>query len=440
MRISLFLILLMVMFPPNAYAYLDPASGNALFSAVIALIGTGAYLAKSIFYRFTRGSVSTTEHRNVRQEEDNTMVIFSEGKAYWGTFRPIIAELIHRKISFRYFTLDAQDPALRIDNKYMRARRLSKGMRGFAVLNKLSAPVMLATTPNIGTAGYPLKRSSSVAKLVHVFHAMNHVFAYRKGSLDHYDSVVTVGDHEKKALRIVEQARGIPKKELISLGLPYLDDMFQQIMEVQDNQCAVTKKDALESKLPTVLVAPSWGRKGCFTEYGVNFVKDLSKAGFPIIIRLHPHSYVHEAEKVKQWKKELSKFSSIFWDEETFSTNVMKQSDILISDTSSVRYDYAFLSCKPVITLDIPSDSREAFESSYFTEEWDAELATQIGVVITKAEVNDICSVVKNTVLSFSGEHLNSLRKDYLTNFGKVAPAVVSYLGKEIEKNSLSVT
>jgi hypothetical protein len=40
---------LVIAIPYNAHAYLDPASGNALISALIALADTSRYMCKSLF-------------------------------------------------------------------------------------------------------------------------------------------------------------------------------------------------------------------------------------------------------------------------------------------------------------------------------------------------------------------------------------------------------
>ena len=286
LSVFLLALFLVVAIPHNAHAYLDPASGNALVSSLIALAGTSLYMSKSLFYKIiNRQTTSPPASTTQLSEKDQSLVVFSEGKTYWSTFRPIVNELIKQKKYFRYITLDVHDPALCIDSKFMQSKLLYKTQRSFAKLAKIKAPVMFATTPNIGSPGYPMKRPPQVGNLVHGFHHMSNVAPYRKGSLDYYDSVIMVGDHEKIPIRTVESARQIKKKELVTCGLPCLDDLYKQKQEAGTRGVDPGKVNT------TILVAPSWGSKGCFSEYGIDFVESLSQAGFSVIIRLHPHSY-----------------------------------------------------------------------------------------------------------------------------------------------------
>lgn len=360
------------------------------------------------------------------KSSDDTPVIFSEGKAYWGTFRPILKELIKQKIKFRYITLDSEDPALKLESEIMEKEVYSKGMVGFAKLSTIETPLMLATTPNIGSKGYPVQRSSEVKELVHIFHDLSGTSNYRLGGLDFYDSIIMVGDYQKDQLRKIEKIRKIKEKELVALGLPYMDDLYAQIPAQKTKQ----KTD----NQPTILVAPSWGSKGCFSEYGIDFVRLLANDGYNIIIRLHPQSYVSEPELVEEWKAATAEFSNINWDKEIFSTNAMMQSDIMISDTSSVRFDYSFLYSKPVITLEIPKENRAEFESIYLETAWSEEVSPKLGTVLSKENINNISEAVERTLADFTSGELLQLRNDTVANFGCSASAIVDFISKKLDK------
>jgi hypothetical protein len=353
-------------------------------------------MCKSLFYKIiARLTISSPSSNAQLIEKDQTLLIFSEGKTYWSTFHPIINELIKQKKHFRYITLDVHDPALCIDSKFMHSKLYYRTQLSFAQLAKIKAPVMLATTTNIGSPGYPMKRPLQVGSLVHIFHAMSNISNYKMGSLDYYDVVLMIGDHEKTPIRTVESARQTKKKELVTCGLPYLDDLYKQKQEAEKIEAAPSKVNT------TILVAPSWGSKGCFSEYGIDFVENLSQAGFSIIIRLHPHSYNFD------------------------------------SDTSSIRFDFAFLYNKPVITLDIPKESREEFEAIYLDQPWAEMVSSQIGSVVTHKSIDRLTEIVKSTLKDFSRQKLQDLRDTTIANFGNSAPKIVTYLFEKIDEKSL---
>ena len=418
--------------PENAYAYLDPASGNAIASFFIALFGSAIFFIKSIFYKVFSRSSPVVNLDNDNKSESFLPVIFSEGKTYWTTFRPIVEEFINQKIHFRYITLDVCDPGLEIDNIYMHSKRFTKTRLGFAKIANIESPVMLSTTPNIGSEGYPLKRPVRVKSLVHVFHAMVDLSCYRKGSLDFYDTVLMTGAHEKHAIRLVEKARKLNEKSLIVAGLPCLDDLNRQKKEAES---AIDLKNTSNK---TILIAPSWGAKGCFSEYGTNFVKTLSLANYNVIIRLHPHSYIFEPESVENWIFQTNDMDNVTWDNNVFGTKAMIQADILISDASSIRFDFAFLYGKPVITLPISKQSLSIFESDYMPETWADSMSDKIGVVVNADNIDAIDKVVEETIATFTPQKLGELRDSSVANFGHSSVAIVAYLNQQVELLSMS--
>ena len=79
--IFLMALYLVVAIPHNAHAYLDPASGNALVSSLIALAGTSLYMGKSLLYKIiNRQTTSPPSSSTQLSEKDQSLVVFSEGK------------------------------------------------------------------------------------------------------------------------------------------------------------------------------------------------------------------------------------------------------------------------------------------------------------------------------------------------------------------------
>jgi hypothetical protein len=423
-------LLFVLLLPGRAEAYLDPASGNALVSFLIAILGSAVYFCKSIFYKLFFKPSSPDRAASPQDGETGTPLILSEGKTYWTTFRPVVEELIRRKIRFRYVSLDIHDPALAIDSEYMDSRRYPGNAWGFSRIARLRGPMMLSTTPNIGCEGYPMKRPEGILKLVHVFHSLLDVSCYHKGSMDHYDAVLLAGPQQEAPVRLVEEARGLRPKELVEAGLPYLDDLRRQMEE-----SGVPRR---ETGAGTVLVAPSWGPKGCFSQYGTDFSIRLAEAGYRVIIRLHPQSWIYEPEAVERWKRETEGYENIAWDRNTFGTEAMGRADILISDTSSIRFDFAFLYMKPVITLVMPQEKLSIYESDYMERTWADTVAGELGPVLSAEGVERIASVVPEALTAFTEERIKALRDKYLSNYGTSASAIVDYMVKECAPSSTS--
>lgn len=410
-----------ILFSPSfAYAYLDPASGSALVTTIVAFASASLFALKNVYYKvFARKSAKYDLHLT------RLPILFSEGKSYWGTFEPIVKEFITRKKHFRYITLDVSDPALTIESEYMHAKLYSKSSYSFGKLSLLQGPLLLATTPNIGCKDYPMSRPKGVKEMLHVFHHLTDSSPYRLGSLDYFDSVITVGDYQEKYLRHVEVMRNIKKKEVLPLGLPYFDNLYNELQSFTQNNL----QRANEYK--TILIAPSWGNKSCFNYFGINFVKELAKEDIEIIIRLHPHSFIYEPEKVRVWIEELSVYPNITWDKERLSTSAMWKASLLISDTSSVRFDFALLHLKPVITLDIPQENMEEFESRYHEVTWSVATEAKLGAVVNENNILSLTSTAMNLLDTFNSKHLLLLRNETVANLGYSSVAIVDYIEKK---------
>ena len=416
-----------LLLPAPAFAYLDPGTGNALIYGLISLASVGVYALKSVFYKLT--GKKGLERSSTGPTGGPSLLIYSEGKNYWGTFRPIVETLIERKVPFRYWTQDIHDPALLIDNEYMDSRYIGGESRSWFKLNNAQSDIMLATTPNIGTPGYPVSRSPRVGRLVHVWHSIGD-FAYawyHKGGLDCYDEVLTAGTYMDAQIRLLEQKRGLPEKKLTPCGVPYLDGMFAKVREASGDATATDGR--------TILVAPSWGSKGCLTVYGVDFIADLARAGFSVIVRPHPQSLKVEKELFDSFKDRLAAFPNVSWDEGVDGSASMRKADLLISDTSSVRMDFALLYERPVITLEMPLADLSEYEYDELKPLLDqSTMELEIGSRVGKADISRMPEVVEATLAAHSDRDFAAIRNKYVAHFGRSGEAVAEYLITQLAK------
>ena len=405
-------LIAMLLAPNVIFAYLDPGSGAVLVNLLIAGIAALLFSLKGIFLRL----IGKKEAERPQPQKSSKIAILSEGRQYWATFSPIIEALIAKEMDFSYYSLDITDPALKIENPHMRARFLGFGYPANYRASRIKAEYLLCTTPNIGSPGYPIQKSPRVKQLIHIFHSINDLAMYRKGSLDHYDAVYMLGDWQAKSIRELEAKRGLPPKKLHSLGLPYLD---------------VYQKDARPSERgskPCVLVASSWGQKGLLMAYGVGFVEALAER-YRVILRPHPQSYQSEPKAMAAFEKALAGHQ-VIWDRELSPVDSMRQADILISDTSSIRFDYAFLYQRPVITLEIEAAAMPGYELDDLDEIWMDSAASQIGKLIKKSDIDALSEIVRELLDGFDPRPLIEFRERTIVNFGQAGKAIAEHLGK----------
>lgn len=413
---TLYLVFVFIFFLPNiAFAYLDPGTGNALVYIVLSFLGALIFSLKGVFYAIIGRN---DDSKDVKRNYD--IVIFSEGKNYWNTFKPIVEALIKRKQSFTYYTMDFRDPCLGIDNQYINNKYIGKGNVALAKIGNLKTDLLLATTPNIGTPGYPIPRSKKIKKLIHVFHAIDGIAYYQKFSLDCYDAIMLVGKFEIPIIRKLEELRNLPAKELVPAGLPYLDVIAGKMQDTGTNTVKKEKK--------TILVAPSWGSKSCLVNYGDGFIKKLAEAHYRVIVRPHPQSMIAEKELITNMQHDLAKYTNVIWDFAVDGSKSMSEADLLVSDTSAIRFDFAVLYQKPVLTLEMPLPDPEKYELSDLKVAWDEQAINEIGQRLSKTEIGNIAEVVNNILQDNQGYDLAAFRANNIYNWEKSGDAIAEYL------------
>lgn len=443
--LTVYIIFVICFFVPStAFAYLDPGTGNALIYVLLSLGGAVIYVAKNAYYKIT-GS-SKKKNKTIADnktyvggfDSDNNIVLFNEGRIYWNTFKPVVKALIKKQVRFSYYTMDVDDPCLLIDNLYMHNKYIGKGYFAYHKIGNLKANVVLSTTPNIGTKGFPIPRSNGITTLVHVFHAFDDLTCYRKGSLDNYDAVMLVGSFEIPILRKLEQLRELPEKELYPAGLPYLDELYNKRKTSNTTNSTETDQQS-DSHIQTVLVASSWGEKGCLRHYGIRFIEVLAKAGFQVIIRPHPQSLKVEQGFIGKIKNQLSEYDNVKWDFSIDSSLSMQAADILISDTSSARVDFLCLYQKPFITLPIPFENMQEFEMADLKTSWKEEALAEIGYTVKEEEIEQIDLVVNSLLTNRSFKDLAEFRENNIYNFGYSGEAIAEYLIRKADNNHVSL-
>lgn len=436
----LYIFLIICFYVPSiAYAYLDPGTGNALIYVALSLLGAVFYFVKGFFYKVIKRKEEqggTLEDSN-NSESHHSIVIFNEGKAYWNTFKPIVEKLLEKNQPFTYYTMDIEDPCLTIANRLMDNRYIGDGNMAYSKIGHLSADIVLATTPNIGTKGYPIPRSKKIIKLVHVFHAFDDLATYYKGSLDYYDAVLLVGEFEIPLIRKLEELRNLPAKELVPAGLPYMDELLKKAKQNSDVAVNKSEKPSNNPEAVTVLLAPSWGEKGFLKTLGTDFIEQLAEKKFNLILRPHPQSLKVEAKLIRSIENKLKKYVNLKWDFNPDGTDSLKTADILISDTSAVRLDFALVYHKPFIT--IPSvfsqEAMQRFEIADLGFSWIEENIKAIGYTLQEGEIDRLDEVILNVLKEKSNTDILEFRDKHIYNLDNSGEVIAGYL---IQNSSLN--
>lgn len=373
--------------------YIDPGTGSMLFAILIGIIGALNYLVRTwlVKLRFLLSGGKSSD----AGDKKAPLVIFSEDKRYWTVFRSICAELDRKGLDTVYMTASPDDPALNSPFEHVKTKFIGENNKALAYMNLVNASIVLSTTP--GLEVYQWKRSRSTDYYVHIPHAPGDITIYRMFGVDYYDAVLLSGDFQETQIRSLEKLRGLPAKELVQVGIPYMDDMAERLKTAPP----VEKKDNIK----TVLLAPSWGPSAIFSKYGGKIIDILLETEYRIIVRPHPQSFRSEAEMIEKLMEQYPESDRLSWNRDTDNFDVLRTADILISDFSGVIFDFSLVYDKPVIYTDTHFD-KSIYDAWWLKDDplQNLVLLPYIGMQLTEDNFKDLKSIIEEclTDLRFS--------------------------------------
>lgn len=394
--------------------YIDPGTGSMLFTVLIGVIGAAVYSLRMLFIKLKvvlGGGKADTNSKRI------PFVIFSDNKRYWTIFEPICKELSKRGKEVFYITASPDDPARNADYPNLKVECIEKENKLFTRLNFLNADIVLSTTPGLDV--YQWKRSRDVKYYVHIPHAASEIVLYRMFGIDYYDAILLSGQYQAEDVRELEKIRNLPQKELVSVGIPYMDEMALRL-----------EKEGKAPEHPTtVLLAPSWGESAIFGVYGGKIIEVLLQTGYHVIVRPHPQSFVSEKELLEKLMKKYPESEQLEWNRDTDNFDVLRRSDILISDFSGVIFDFTLVYDKPVIYTD-PQFDLAPYDAWWLDKPlWTVSALKRLGCQLTDENMNNLKKVIDDCLNEPEyAKGRKEVKAETWEHFGNGAKQVADYL------------
>lgn len=404
-------------------AYLDPGTGSLLFSLILGLITTGYFIARTGFEKASTRVLEFFGKEKSQWNKIQPLVLFSEGKQYYSSFKPLLDELARRRIPCSYLSTDPDDPILELNGTLVDARCIGSGPIAWATLSRLRAKVCLTTTPGLDVLSF--KRSKATPRYIHFVHSPTDKAFNKPYSFDYFDSVILNGPHQVKTLSYLERLRGTVEKRLPVCGCVYYDYMVSK----RDQMLSKTsKEDGL-----SVLVAPTWGKNGLLSRFGVDVLRPLLERGFNVTLRPHPQSYISEKPLLKLLRKQLSEYQNLRWDEGPDAMESMICSDVMVSDISGVVFDYAFLFEKPVISIRFSPELRGTEANDLPYRPWELTILDNIGRQVDETDISSLPDLISEILSdNTQREGIQQLRDKFVVNFGSAAAYIIDEVEKEL--------
>ena len=404
--------------------YIDPGTGSMMFAVAMGLVTTVYFFAQKLLIRLkiwlSGGKSGVVEKKRI------PYVIFSDDKRYWEMFRSVCDIFESRETEIVYWTCSKDDPALDMDYKYVKAEYIGNINAASVRLNRMNAGICIATTPGLDV--YQWKRSRDTGWYVHLIHGAGDARGYKMFGLNSFDAVLTAGERQVGELRQMEKIWNEAAKEIVVVGEPHIDNLLARSRN--------EKKD--DDGEFTILLAPSWGKNAILSRFGEKIIDALTATGYNVIIRPHPQSMTSEKAMMDALMNKYQENDKLHWNLDNDNFDALNRSDIMISDFSSIIWDYMLVFDRPVIYADVEFDNSQYDIAWTGEERWEVGALKKTGVKLREEDLPELKSMIDNLVSSKEiADERAKMKKTAWANEGKSAEMIADYMMKTYERLSV---
>lgn len=306
-------------------------------------------------------------------KEQRKLVFYSEGQNYWVHLEGLIKEVLaSSNVPVCYISSGSDDPGLSLEHPNYRTFIIDEGFVRNWLFENIETDVMVMTMPDLHQ--YQVKRSKHKVHYVYVQHSLvSFHMVYRKGALDHYDTIFCAGPHHVKEIRAMESKYNLPPKILVEHGYCRLDAIIEESRKR-------TKKEKKIDSPKHVLIAPSWGPKGTIESgVGEGIVNQLMEKGYQVTLRPHPQTIKFSKDKIDAIINKHNSSPLFECETNVVGQDSLHDSDIMISDWSGAALDYAFGLNKPVLFVDVPRKVNNPRYAELCIEPFESYIREKIG-------------------------------------------------------------
>lgn len=360
------------------------------------------------------------------------VVFYSEGSGFYKYFQNLIEYLLeYSNLTIHYITSDPNDQIFGIAEKQKRIRPYYIGEKKLITLMmKMDADIVLMTMPDI--ENYHIKRSyvKQDVEYIYMFHwcTSTHM-VIREKALDHYDTIFCPGPHQVEEIRCTEKMYNLPEKKLVETSYGVIENLVQ----------AYEKMEKKENIKPQILIAPSYQADNIMDSCIDELLAQLLPKGYKLIVRPHPQYIRRAPQKIEAFRQKYQKEleQGMFEFQTDFSSgNTVYQSNVVITDWSTISYEFSLTTMKPTLFINTPMKVVNPHYTEYPMEPLDITLRNQIGRSLELTETNQAGAVIEEMLANSNvyRERIAEIRHDLMPAFGKSAEIGGQYILDQLMK------
>uniref|UniRef100_UPI00307C0BF5 CDP-glycerol glycerophosphotransferase family protein n=1 Tax=Suilimivivens sp. TaxID=2981669 RepID=UPI00307C0BF5 len=206
----------------------------------------------------------------------------------------------------------------------------------------------------------------------------------------------------------------LPHKKLVEWGSSVIDNMTPAYEEMKKE--AEEKAGTEKSQRKTVLIAPSWQKDNILDSCIEQMLDELVKTAYHVTVRPHPQYVRHFEARIDALAEKYKEYGVEF--QKDFSSNkTVYMADLLVTDWSSIAFEYAFSTLKPVLFINTPMKVVNEEYKELTTVPIDIELRDKVGISIDPQKIlTEIVPAVDRLLFNeqFAPEAIRELKNQYI--------------------------
>lgn len=378
---------------------------------------------KKLFEKDPYRKKEKADYKRFFKDYEMQLVFYSEKNGFYKYFQNIIETLLEKSdVVINYITSDPDDKVFEMESDRFKPYYIGEN-KLIVLMMKMEADIVVMTTPDLES--FHIKRSlvRKDNEYIYVPHDVNSPnLTFRKEALDHFDTVFSSGYLCTKEIRKREELYKLPEKKIIEWGSSVIDNMIQ----------AYDAMDQRKKAVKEIMIAPSWQKDNILSSCIEKILENLQGHGYRIIVRPHPQFVRHEEERLNDLRDKFYMDERDDMELQTdFSSNrTVYEADVVITDWSSIAFEYSFATLKPSLFINTPMKiMNEDYEELGITP-IDIELRSKVGKSVDMDKIDTLPQVVDELLNSseFSRESLEKIRNKYIYHIGRSGEVGADYI------------
>lgn len=360
--------------------------------------------------------------------EDKQLVFYSEKSGFYKYFKGIIEVILQETdIIIHYVTSDPNDVVFDLQNSRFQAYYISD-LKLITFMMKMDTDIVVMTMPDLEK--HQIKRSyvRKDVEYIYLHHAINSInLTLRTGALDYFDTIFAHSGYCVEEIRQIEKLHRTKEKVIVEYGYSLLDELIEKY----------NSKEQKENGKKIILIAPSWQKSNILDSCIEEILQNLMGQGYKIIIRPHPQYLRYSSGQLDYLQEKYCAGDNDIIIERDFSSNeTIYNADILITDWSSISYEYSFSTLKPTLYINTPMKVMNPEYKDIKCIPYDITIRSQIGKELNLEELDKCLSVVKEFLENREdySDQLRRIREKNIFNIGSSAKVGASYIINRLEE------